>query len=505
MEGNMNKNKKKKKTYGTIITILILILFVSILSLVLSLFGLDGEIAKISNGVIQTTMVTVKNILSKDGISYLFSNTISNFNLMEPLVLLIVSMICIGTAQASGLLFHLSKPLKKLRQPALIFVTVLISAIFTLFGDYSYIILFPLIAVIFKNIDQNPLIGVTCVFLGIATCYGGGIIYNYNYYIMGNATEAAAALEIDNTYQFNLLSNFYIMLIGTVIVSIIISNLVKFKIVPKIKKIEKEEISYNTNDKALWMTNIVSIFLMFVLVYSIIPGLPLSGLLLDKTQDNYIAMLLGANSPFNKGFMFIILIIVMILSYVYGKIAGNIKNSIEFNDTLSKEFYDVGHIFVLLFFGTILFEIINWTNIANVLVANLVSIINSLQFSGLLLIVIFVIMSIILPDTITKWSMISPLIVPLFMSSNITPEFTQFIFGIADGVGKALSPFYIYFFIFLGFLQKYNKNNANEFTMRKVIKIITPSVFIIALTWLLIIVAWYVVGIPLGIGTSTII
>ena len=100
-----------------------------------------------------------------------------------------------------------------------------------------------------------------------------------------------------------------------------------------------------------------------------------------------------------------------------------------------------------------------------VLSAILTTLLSNLQFSGLLLIVTLfigtIIMSIILPSTTAKWSMLSPLIIPLFMRSNITPEFTQFIFGIADGLGKMISPFYIYFYVFIAYLSMYSDSEIS--------------------------------------------
>ena len=109
--------------------------------------------------------------------------------------------------------------------------------------------------------------------------------------------------------------------------------------------------------------------------------------------------------------------------------------------------------------------------------------------------------SILIPNTYTKWNMASPLIVPLFMRANISPEFTQFIFSIADGIGKAISPFFIYFIIMLGFLQKYNDGDKKEITIVGTIKLILPTVLLLAVVWLVLIVSWNIIGIPLGMNT----
>ena len=109
-------------------------------------------------------------------------------------------------------------------------------------------------------------------------------------------------------------------------------------------------------------------------------------------------------------------------------------------------------------------------------------------------------MTLVMPSAISKWSICAPTIVPLFMKSNITPSFTQFIFTAADGVGKAITPIFGYFIVFIGYLEKYNENK--KITIFGTIRSIIVPVLLIAITWILILVGWYVIGIPLGIGTS---
>ena len=158
-----------------------------------------------------------------------------------------------------------------------------------------------------------------------------------------------------------------------------------------------------------------------------------------------------------------------------------------------------------MFFASIMLGVLEWTNIGTVIAAKLINAVSSLSFSGNLLIIVFfiftILISIVIPNTYTKWNMAAPLIVPLFMRANISPEFTQFIFSIADGIGKSISTFFIYFIIMLGFLQKYNDGDKKEITIFGTIKMMLPTVLLMAVVWLVLIVSWNIIGIPLGINT----
>ena len=197
----------------------------------------------------------------------------------------------------------------------------------------------------------------------------------------------------------------------------------------------------------------------------------------------------------------------MIAGFIYGKISKNIKNSHEYSLALSKNFENLGLMFVLMFFTSIMISILDWTNIGVVISSNLVDFISSISLSGIPLIIIFmlivIVMSILIPDTLAKWQLLSPVVVPLFMRANITPDFTQFIFKIADGIGKSITPFFVYFIIMLAFLEKYKKDDNMKITVFGTLKMISPVVLILGLFLIIFVVLWYLIGIPVGIGVGS--
>ena len=182
----------------------------------------------------------------------------------------------------------------------------------------------------------------------------------------------------------------------------------------------------------------------------------------------------------------------------------NIKDGHEFSVGLSKNFEYLGYMFVLMFFYCQMISILEWTNIGEIICANLVDWIGSLKFSGIPLIstffVIVIIVSLLMPNTLEKWEFMSPTIIPLFMRSNITPGFTQFIFKVADGIGKSITPMFAYFIVMLAFLEKYNNDKKVQISIFGTIKQILPTVLLMTGLWILIIVLWYIIGIPIGVG-----
>ena len=313
-------------------------------------------------------------------------------------------------------------------------------------------------------------------------------------------TVAAAIIDVDSSYKFNLNSNLYIMFASTIILSFLLTVLVEKYLNKKITITDKSEDELVTSKKALTFSLTGFALCLIGIILLIIPG----GLLLDSTQNVYIAKLFSSSAPFNLSFMFLFLVHVSITGLIYGLVSNNFKNNHDFGFSFTKEFNNIGYLFVLMFLSAILIAIVDWTNLGVVVANKLIYLISLFDFTGILLIIVsfifIVLMSILIPGSIEKWVLISPVLVPLFMRGNLTPDFAQFVFKAADSVGKIITPLFIFFIIMVGFIQKYN-TNENKVTLFNTLRLILPIIIITVIFWLLLLVVWYIAGLPLGIDT----
>ena len=99
----------------------------------------------------------------------------------------------------------------------------------------------------------------------------------------------------------------------------------------------------------------------------------------------------------------------------------------------------------------------------------------------------------------------SPVLVPMFMQSSFTPEFSQAVFRAADSSVKGITPLFTYFVILLGFLQIYNNKKRDVVTLTDGMSLMLPYTIAFSIAWLLIILAFYIIGLPLGINTRVMI
>ena len=92
-------------------------------------------------------------------------------------------------------------------------------------------------------------------------------------------------------------------------------------------------------------------------------------------------------------------------------------------------------------------------------------------------------------------------VVPTFLNVGISAEFTQVIFRFGECMTLGLTPVFAYFVIYLAYLEKYNQNEET-LSMFKSIKYQLPYSLIVGAILLTILVLWYVIALPLGLGGS---
>ncbi len=488
---------KNIRKFGPITIIFCLMFVVALVSLIFSLIGIDAKQTFINGKALETQLIAVNNLFSLAGIKYIFTSVITNIKSFLPLFQLIIALITIGIMDKSGIIKAIATKLKKLKFKYITALVLILSILSIYVGDYSYAFMLPFIALIYKRMGKSPILGIITVFIGLTLSYGLGFLSNN--YALGLLTQVSARLEVDPTYTFALSSNVYITVLIYAVLIILGSNLIEKKLAFKFNNPENED-EITVSKEAGQYTIIVLCFLVSILVYLIIPS-SYSGFLLDNTKITYIEQLFSDTSPFGVGLPYIVLMIMMVCSFVYGKISKNIYSSKDYSQGLTSSFEKTGYIFSIIFFMAQLIALINWTNLDKVLAANALDFLTKLNFSGLPLIfiafIIIFLITLVMPSSLDKWILLSPLLIPFMMKANITPDFTQTLFTVADSVGKLFTPLFMYYVITIGLIYKYSDKKIGLFG---VTKSLFPIILTIVGVLFLIIISWFLIGLPLGLN-----
>ena len=158
---------------------------------------------------------------------------------------------------------------------------------------------------------------------------------------------------------------------------------------------------------------------------------------------------------------------------------------------------------VLLFFASLFISVFEESGIGEVLTAGISGLVSGITFSGigliLILLIVFSIANIFCPASLTKWTILSGSVVPLLMNASISPEFAQIMYVAGDSITNGITPLFAFFVIYLAFLEKHSQEEM--VTMGDGIKYMLPYSAYTAIIMVLVIVGWYMIGIPIGIGS----
>ncbi len=513
----MNKLKKKISLHP-IMTFIILIAVTIGLSGLLNLLDFETEIYSINSTTLEygRSLVSVENLLSVEGLKYIFSDTVSNFVGFAPLSTLIIILIGIGVMEKSGFLKTAIKTLtKKMKKNTVTFLIIFVSIFASVFGDLTYIVLLPISALIFKYGKRNPLIGVVASFAGLTCGQGLSVIFtSVDSSLLSISLISARVIDIG--YRIASISGVFIMLVAVLLLAGLLTSLTERVIAPKFGKneTEKEEELEEEEERPLTkketrgliFAGIASSIYVLIFLYNIIPGLPFSGNLLDNSQILYVDKLFSYNSFFSNGFVFIVTIFFVILGLFYGIGAKTINNADECIDTLGHSLDGIGKTLVLIFFASVFISLFRKTNIGIIITAYLTNIFQNVNFQGLPLILLLFVLSAIAtianPSSISKWTIFAPVVIPVFMNAGISPEFAQIIFRFGESVTMGLTPVMAYFVIYLAIL---NKEKGSSVGIGEAISYQIPYAIVTMIALVIILILWYIIGLPLGINGMTVL
>lgn len=505
---------KSKMTLNPIMTFLILILITILLSGFLSLIGFESSYKVINEntGEYKNVLVSVKSLLSLSGIKYIFSNTVSNFVSFAPLSSIIIILIGIGVMESSGFLKTSFTLLTKYTKKNVVtFVIALIGVFASIGGEIGYVVLIPLSALLFKYGRRNPLLGIITAFAALACGSGISMFLTSVDSTMLSQTLLASHI-LDANFEIKTSAFFLIMSFAAISIAFIITYITEKIMSSKIDKYsfkEEEPVEVTKKDlKGLVLSLIAGIIYLLIFIYNIIPGLPLSGNLLDNSQVFYIDKLFSYNSFFSQGFIFIVTLLFVILGLFYGIGAKTIKNNHDFCNCLSHSLDKIGRVLVLIFFAATFISIFKRTNIGTVIVASFSNMISTVSFTGIPLIILLFILGVIatifLPLPLNKWTILSGVTIPVAMNAGLSPAFAQVIFRFSESFIIAITPLMAYFVIYLAFIETYNQSEK-PISLFKSLKYISPYSMAIGLFLIVTLIGWYLIGLPIGIGTFAVL
>ena len=462
--------------------------------------------------------IHVESLLTGDNLSRMVTDAVENFIAFPPLGVILATMLGVAVAEQTGLLAAMVRAMVDRVSPKILtFMVALAGVTGSVASDAIFVIIIPLGAMAFHAVGRSPVVGAMVAFASASAGFNASLILNVTDLLLAGISTSAAQI-VDSAYEVSPLANIFFVIPSAIVLSLIITAVTELYVDKKAKDLvdhdavdedelqmdesnEPDDAHLTDDDDDLSLTPLER------------KGLIWAGVTLLICLAAYFALLLVPGSPFarpDEGFMespliraiaVPITLIFFATGLVYGLIVGTIKEAADIPAFMAKGLESLLPILVLFFAVSQFLAWFQWSNLGPWTAIKGSELLQSWDLPNVLLFAAFVLMVMLINLFITsgsaQWALMAPVVVPMMMYVDVSPEVTQMLYRIGDSPSNIITPMSPYFALALTFLQKYYKKAG----VGTLMSLSLPYSVAMLVGWFLFFMLWYTLGIPLGPGS----
>ncbi|MFB9909683.1 AbgT family transporter [Allokutzneria oryzae] len=446
--------------------------------------------------------VVVRNLLSGDGLAMALSTMVENFATFPPMATIVVVIMGVAVAERSGFLTALMR-LGLSRVPAswVVFAVAFAGTVAHVASAAAYVILVPLGGLAFRAVGRSPILGIVVAYTAIASGYDASPVPTPNDAIFAGITTAAARI-IGPEVTVSPLSNWFFNIASSLLLAIVITLVTRF-VLSKRPDLDPDPDADLTDlgdlviDKrersALRRALLVIVLALVALTLAVLPGSsPLRG------EGGSLV-----DSPLLDGIAAVVAFLFGTAGIVYGARSGSITKAADVPKLMAEGVRQMAPVLVLFFAIAQFLAYFEWTHLGDVLAVRAAEVFRTsglpIAVVFLLVLVVLTLVNIMVTSGTAMWSMAAPVLVPMLMLVDVSPETAQALFRIADSGSTAITPMSPYFVMALGFMQRYRKKAG----IGTLASYTLPLAIAMTTAWTLLFFAWWLLGIPWGPGVPS--
>lgn len=449
------------------------------------------------------------NLLTAEGIQRILTEMPRTFTDFPPLGLVLVVMLGIGVAERTGLIETALKAFLGGIPGWLVTAAIVLAGILSSVAvDAGYVVLIPLGAVIFHGMGRHPIAGLAASFAGVSGGFSANLSLTALDPLLAGFTQPAARL-VDEAYVVDPTANWWLM-IALVPVYVVAATFVTERVLePRLGKYTGTVVDdrgagatdaeagtaaepgaplSDVERKGLLWAGATFAACLLVIVWL---ALPEPGIL--RGPDGEIAPLLSS-------IVALMLFVFFLPGLVYGLVTGSIRSDKDVAKMTSDTMGSMGAYIVLAFAAAHFIAFFNWSNLGLILAVSGAGFLQAIDFTGVPLIVAFVLVSsfinLFIGSASAKWAIMAPVFVPMLMLLGYSPELTQAAYRVGDSVTNILTPLLPYYPLVIIFAQKYDR----EAGIGTLVSAMLPFSVVFGVLGIALVVTWMMLGLPLGPG-----
>ncbi len=378
-------------------------------------------------------------------------------------------------------------------------IVAFIGVLANLAGDAAFIVFPPLVAMLFISTNRNPLAGLFLAYGSVSIGFGANILPGSADASLAALTEAAAQ-TIDPNFVANPVMSWYYLFVSTFLMTFMCAW-VNLKVVEprlnregmgteNIKPVGEEFSLSPLERKGMKLGLLGMLGVIIVCAILCLPGLPFQAPEDGTIMTGYLWKCIPT----------IIFALFFVSGYIYGKVVGTIKNIGDTIPMMTKELATLASFFLVCFVASQFISVFGASKIATIIAVVCGSWLNGLGLPAWLLAGIFVILvafiNLFMGSANGKWALVSSVFVPMLMIAGVNPATAQAAYRMGDGVTNNITPCLAYLAILLGYAQQYEPRAKTG----TVIAYQLPYTLICTLVWVIFLMIWVALGIPMGPG-----
>ncbi len=455
------------------------------------------------NYVIEERTIAIQSLLTVEGLRFLFSSFVRNFQGFGVVAVTFIAMMGAGAAEGAGLMSAMIRKLVQVAPRKLIaFIIIFVGVLSSVASDAGYLILIPLGAAAFLSLRRHPLAGMAAAFGGVGAVFGVNLLLTPIDSMLTEITNEAIGLT--GGTPLTIVANYFFAVVASVVIAIVATIVTERIIEPRLGVYVPEDgIAIHTggsDDDELSPAE--NRGLKFA-VYGLLVVVVLIGLLTfpqgAPLRDPETGSIIGT-TPFMDSLLFIITLIFLVSGVCYGIGAGTVKSANDVIGAITKTFSGLaGLIFMLLMISQFI-AYFNYTQMPTVAAITMAEALERANIGALPLlvglIIVIMLLNIIIPGVVPKWAIFAPVFIPIFFRLGVAPQTVLAAYRVGDSPLNVITPLMVYLPFVVTVAQRYQKNAG----LGTIVALMLPYTLIIAVAWIILFILWFVLGIPLGPG-----
>ena len=207
-------------------------------------------------------------------------------------------------------------------------------------------------------------------------------------------------------------------------------------------------------------------------------------------------------SPFYRSLVAGFLVLFLAAGWAYGAAAGTVKNHRDIVEMMTGAMADLAYYLVLAFAAAHFVAMFAWSNLGLIFAVQGA---DAIQNSGLsmpltlgMLVLLTGVINLFVGSASAKWALLAPVMVPMLMLLNVSPEMTTAAYRVGDSATNIITPLMVYFPLILTFCQRWKP----DFGLGSLTATMIPYSFFLMVFGLAMVIGWVYFGLPLGPGAG---